>query len=313
MPSSKMTWVNIAPRYLLISVIFACRKGNMFASGIGGSCIVRLLFAEFANDTSAVDYGASSIVAKRGKSEDHGDGTDVSVSDKYRVESTQALAPGIEVGKRMPSTKVLNQSDARPWHMQELLPSNGRWRVVIFTGDISDPAQKHKLDHLGRAIDDVGSFLRRFTSAGARDDAVFELLAVHATPRTKTTIFDFPEVFRPFDEVDGYDYMNIYSDDVSYHEGHGKIYETFGISPNGCAVIIRPDQYVSFVGPMEDVAALNTFFAGFMIPVPTQGVNGVMAKGVASDCANRIVNGDSSTVDGSADGLRAQATESLPL
>ena len=73
----------------------------------------------------AVDYGASVIVAKSGSTTDQGDGTDVSVSNKYRVTSDQSLAPEILIGKRMPSTKVLNQADARPWHFQELLPSNG--------------------------------------------------------------------------------------------------------------------------------------------------------------------------------------------
>ena len=72
-----------------------------------------------------MDYGASVIVAKSGSTADQGDGTDVAVSDKYRVISDQSLAPEILIGKRMPSVKVMNQSDARPWHFQELLPSNG--------------------------------------------------------------------------------------------------------------------------------------------------------------------------------------------
>lgn len=78
-----------------------------------------------------MDYGASVIVAKSGSTTDQGDGTDVAVSDKYRVNSDQSLAPEILIGKRMPSVKVLNQSDARPWHFQELLPSNGTVRCHL--------------------------------------------------------------------------------------------------------------------------------------------------------------------------------------
>ena len=225
------------------------------------------------------------IVAKSGSAEEQGDGTDVSAANKYRVESDQSLAKGILVGKRMPSAKVLNQSDARPWHFQELLPSNGRWRVVIFAGDIRQPEQKKKLDSVGKAIDSKDSFFRRFTPPGAAHDTVFELLAVHLAPRTETTIFDFPEVFRHFDEVEGWDYWKIHVDDVSYHEGHDKFYETFGVSPSGCAVIIRPDQYVSYVGPMDDVESLNKFFSGFMrIPSAKEAVdtaNGTVANGSA--------------------------------
>lgn len=232
----------------------AFEKGNMFASGI------------------AVDYGASLIVAKSGSTVEQGDGTDVSVSKQYRVTSDQSLAKGILVGKRMPSTKVLNQSDARPWHFQELLPSNGRWRVVVFAGDILQKEQRQKLESVGKAINDKDSFLRHFTPSNASFDSVFELLAVHSSPRIETTIFDFPEVFRHYDEVEGWDYWKIYVDDESYHEGHGKIYETFEISSEGCMLILRPDQYVSYVGPMDDVDAVNRFFSGFMrVPNSNQG------------------------------------------
>lgn len=229
-----------------------------------------------ADDIAAVDYGASTIVAKPGSTEEQGDGTDVSVASKYRVVSSQVLANGIAVGKRMPSTKVLNQSDARPWHFQELLPSNGRWRIVIFTGDVTQERQREKLEKIGRKLGSRGpdSLLRRFTPPNARHDAVIELLAVHSAPRTAVTIFDFPEVFRPYDDVEGWDYNKIFADDRSYHEGHGKIYETFQISAEGCAVILRPDQYVSYVGPMEDVEALDKFFSAFMIPVTTAKSDG---------------------------------------
>jgi len=98
----------------------------------------------------AVDYGSSVIVAKQGSAAEQGDGTDVAVQNKdLRVTSTQALATNIEVGKRIPSYKVLNQADARPYHLQELLRSNGRWRIITFVGDVRDPGQAVKLKSFG--------------------------------------------------------------------------------------------------------------------------------------------------------------------
>jgi phenol 2-monooxygenase len=117
---------------------------------------------------------------------------------------------------------------------------------------------------VGAAIDDKTSFLRRFTPADSRYDAIFEILTVHNAKRETTTIFDFPEVLRPYDEIDGWDYNKIYVDAESYHEGHGKIYETFQISSEGVAVIVRPDQYVSYIGSIGDADALTRFFANFM-------------------------------------------------
>lgn len=175
----------------------AFEKGNMFASGI------------------AVDYGASVIVAKSGSGKDQGDGTDVLGNEDVRVVSKNAetLASKLEVGKRMPSFKVLNQADARPWHFQELLKSNGRWRVVVFAGDIRDSQQKKRLDSLGEKLNSEDSFLRTSTPQGSKYDSVIELLSVHSAPRQETTIFDFPECFRPWDDQDGWDYWKVHVDD----------------------------------------------------------------------------------------------------
>lgn len=173
----------------------AFEKGNMFASGI------------------AVDYGASVIVAKEGSAQEQGDGTDVLGDSSTRVISKQELAADVKVGKRMPSFKVLNQADARPWHFQELLKSNGTWRVLVFPGDIRDAKTKERLDTLGSKLADATSFLKRYTPGNEKYDNVIELLACHAAPRQDVTIFDFPEVFRPYDSQEGWDYWKIFVDD----------------------------------------------------------------------------------------------------
>ncbi|KIW48593.1 uncharacterized protein PV06_01165 [Exophiala oligosperma] len=226
----------------------AFEKGNMFASGI------------------AVDYGSSLIVAKQGNSTDQGDGTDVGVHNPdYQVLSIPTLATKVEVGKRIPSHKILNQSDARPSHLHELLRSNGRWRIITFAGDIRDPVQAAKLKNVGTKLAAPNSFLKRFTPSGGRYDDVFEVLAIHNAPRTQVSFFDFPEVYRNFDEIEGWDYWKIFVDGQSYHEGHGQIYENLGIGPAGCSVVLRPDQYVSYVGPMDAYDELDKFFSGFMV------------------------------------------------
>lgn len=160
-----------------------------------------------------VDYGTSLIVAKEGSAQKQGDGTDVIGDPATRVFSTQDRAKDIKVGMRMPSHKVLNQSDARPWHFQELLKSNGTWRVVIFPGDIRNADNRARLDALGRKLAWTESFLNRYTRAYERYDSVFELLAVHSAPRREITIFDLPEPFRPWTDQDGWDYWKIFVDD----------------------------------------------------------------------------------------------------
>ncbi|OQU96557.1 Phenol hydroxylase, dimerization domain-containing protein [Cladophialophora immunda] len=248
----------------------AFEKGNLFASGV------------------AVDYGASVIVAKSGDSTAQGDGTEVLGEEKLRVISTQDRA---------------SEADARPWHFQELLKSNGAWRLVVFAGDIvGNPSQKARLDRLGEKLGGATSFLKRFTPPQRRYDAVIEVLSVHASKRQDVTIFDFPEAFRPWDARDGWDYWKIHVDDVSYHEGYGDAYTHYGVDrARGCAVILRPDQYVSWVGDMDDYESMDKFFSGFMVEQPqlhplktetvgSEGVSRVSLKD-ADDAGIQATNG----------------------
>ncbi|KAM3539273.1 hypothetical protein ARSEF1564_007806 [Beauveria bassiana] len=213
-----------------------------------------------------VNYGASTIVAKAGDAAAQGDGTDVSAgAESVRLVSKEELAPGLTVGMRIPSFKVLSQADARPWHLHELLPSNGRWRVLVFPGNVQSPAQAAQLNAVATDFDAAHSFISRFTPADGPVDAVFDIFAVHKAKRTAVTIFDFPCIFRRFSETDGYDYDKIFVDDSSYHEEHGDIYKECSISEQGCIVVLRPDQHVSYIGPLKEPAAVTQFFSGFMM------------------------------------------------
>ncbi|TKA66996.1 hypothetical protein B0A49_04491 [Cryomyces minteri] len=224
-------------------------KGNMFASGI------------------AVDYGSSSIVAKPGNSSDQGDGTDVA---SCRVVGKQELATEIKLGMRMPSFKVLNQSDARPWHFQERLNSDGRFRIVVFAGDVTDSAQMDRVQQLGKSLAAPDGVVRRFTPKDKKIDSVIDILTIHCGERQKVEMLDFPEIFHPFDEKSGWDYSKVFADAVSYHEADadGKAYEKYGVNRRrGCIVVTRPDQYVGYVGELEDVGEVGKYFDGVLMPV----------------------------------------------
>lgn len=226
-------------------------KGNMFSSGV------------------AVNYGSSLIVCKDDSIIDKGegtDGTDVSCKlEGLRVVGKQDLATNIKIGMRMPSFKVLSQADARPWHFQERLKSDGRWRVVVFAGDISSPPQMLRLQTLGNTLLAPESFISKFTSVSKPIDSVIEVLLIHSAPRTKIEFHELPEIVRPFDTRDGYDYSKAFVDDMSYHEGHGHAYQNYGIDEKkGAAVILRPDQYVSWIGELDDTSEMERFFSGFM-------------------------------------------------
>jgi phenol 2-monooxygenase len=250
----------------------AFEKGNEFASGIGKYRVTSRHKDNIDKQhpiltfSSAVNYNASVIIAKEGDAAKQGDGTEVPTQDKTtRVVSKPQSATKVDVGKRMPSFKVLNQSDARPWHLQELLKSNGKWRIVVFPGQLSLAPNMQRMQKLGARLGATDSFLRRYTPANQPIDSVIEVLTVHAGPRASLELLDLPEAFHPYSETMGWDYWKVFVDDQSYHEGHGQAYANYGIDPvKGASVILRPDQYVSWVGEVDGYDDMERFFAGFM-------------------------------------------------
>ncbi|EYB25594.1 hypothetical protein SNK05_005848 [Fusarium graminearum] len=232
----------------------AFEKGNMFASGL------------------SVNYGPSNIVAKAGDPLAQADGTKVVSSPGVSLtEETfgkkQALATGIPVGMRFNSFKVLNQACARPYHFQERLKADGRFRIVLFAGDILEPAQKSRVEEFCSRLDQHNSFLHRVTPKGQKVDSVIEVLTIHSSKRWDADIIrDFPSILRPWDDQTGYDYEKVHVDDVSYHEGYGNAYENYGVDKTrGCVVAVRPDQYVGWLGDLEDFDDLSDYFHGCLL------------------------------------------------
>lgn len=227
------------------------RTAHMFTSGL------------------SVDYGASMLIAKAGSAVEQGDGSDVSASQTgtKQVVGKQHLATNVPLGKRFPSFKVLNQSDSRPWHLAERLPADGRFRIILFAGNVLSAPQKERIDKFCAALDAPGSWLRRVTPADQKIDSVVEILTVHSMPRRDVELLrDFPELLHPFDEKRGWDYMKVYVDDESYHEGHGHAYENYGVdAERGCVVALRPDQYIGYIGELEDVDELAAYFGGCLL------------------------------------------------
>lgn len=238
----------------------AFQKGNLFASGI------------------AVDYDRSVLVAKPAQKSAVLDGT-TATSSHQPVTSKPELATGIDLGKKLPSVKVLNQSDARPWHLAEFLRADGRFRIILFAGDVSSADQRARVTKFCQALDAPGAVLRRVTPSNTPINSVIHILTVHAAPRTSVDIFTFPDLLHPFDSQRGWDYDTILVDDESYHEGHGEAYKSYGIDKQeGCVVITRPDQHVAYIGSLNDVEDINKYFEGVLHPASMHRDGAVQQK-----------------------------------
>lgn len=226
-------------------------KGAMFATGL------------------SVDYGRSMLVAKQGSSKEQGDGTDVDSAVATKVAGKQDLATGIPLGMRFPSYQVVNQSGGRPHHFQEFLKADGRYRVVLFAGNVKDGEQRARMDKWCERAEEEGSWLRRHTRTSATIDSVIEILTIHSAPRAECNLLeDFPDVLHPLrPNAMGWSYNKVFVDDDSYHEGHGQAYKEYGVDPTkGCVVAVRPDGYTGYITDLEDVEGLANYFAGCLLP-----------------------------------------------
>ncbi|ODM21995.1 hypothetical protein SI65_02839 [Aspergillus cristatus] len=164
----------------------------------------------------------------------------------------------IKLGARIPSELVLSRSDSQPHQMQQIFPSTGEWNLVVFGGNIVDEVQKRRVENLAAVLSSPKSVVQKIRNRGQSVGAL-SIYLVDSASRTEVNIWNLPELFRPPDEDTGIDYGKVFADSESYHVGGGKAYYSYGISPQGCIVLLRPDQHVAFIGGLEDAGDLERF------------------------------------------------------
>ncbi|KAL9117600.1 MAG: hypothetical protein Q9187_005862, partial [Circinaria calcarea] len=197
-----------------------------------------------------VTYGDSILVAKSNAGI-----SPISNSSGYSdLIARQDLALNIKLGARFPSYKVINQAEARLIQLADALKSDGRWRILVFAGDLRDPSQSQRIKRLGNKLAAPESFLYRYTPSDRPIDFVIEVLTIHSSPRIEVELLDLPDIFHPWDEQLGWDYWKVFADDVSHHHGFDNAYVKWSIDrKEGCLIVCRPDQHVGYIGSLEDV------------------------------------------------------------
>lgn len=172
----------------------------------------------------------------------------------------QDLAKGQIVGKRFHSAQVMRFADAKKVELGHAFTADGRWRLVSFAA--KDHASNDALyQYLAQ---DAASPLRLYTPAGQDLDSVIDYRAVYQTHHQELEMAQVPAFLRPQKGRYGLiDYEKVFTAPVT---GQRDIYDMRGIDrEKGALLIIRPDQFVAAVLPLEDRAKLEAFFAGFMI------------------------------------------------
>ncbi|WP_221794006.1 FAD-dependent monooxygenase [Oceanobacter mangrovi] len=181
----------------------------------------------------------------------------------------QELATGLTVGKRFHSAPVVRQGDAKPVQLGHCHTANGAYRVYAFAGNAAPFSADCGVKALCHFLaEDAASPVKKYTPAGAEMDSIIDVRAVFQQHHQEVNTADIPAALAPLKGTLGLrDYEKVFcADNRPVSSGGGKdIYEMRGINrEHGCIVIVRPDQYVAEVLPLNDYAGLSQFFAGVL-------------------------------------------------
>ncbi|KAL3421793.1 phenol 2-monooxygenase [Phlyctema vagabunda] len=180
------------------------------------------------------------------------------------LRSSKRDVSNLEVGMRLPTVQVLRWSDAKPMQVVKAMPADGRWRVLIFAGDIvEDGDARARLD---RFTTTLAQIIATYTPSAADVDSVIEPLLILSGSRTSLEMENVPGYYLPI--TGPYKMRNlqkIFFDDETYNAGFGDAYKFYAINPaRGALVIVRPDHYTSMVTDLDDdaQASVTDFFSG---------------------------------------------------
>ncbi|MDR8396561.1 FAD-binding monooxygenase [Paraburkholderia sp. USG1] len=164
----------------------------------------------------------------------------------------QSLASGFAIGTRFHSSPVVRIADARAMHLGHAARADGRWRLYAFS-DASGKALDAFCDHLVMSPE---SIVRISTPDDADVDSVFDLRAVLQKPHREVRLQDLHASLLPRKGRYGLiDYEKAFTIDAS-----ADIFDQRGIDrKRGALVVVRPDQYVAHVLPLDAFDDLNAF------------------------------------------------------
>jgi phenol 2-monooxygenase (NADPH) len=176
----------------------------------------------------------------------------------------QHLAEGLTIGMRFHSAPVIRLADARPVHLGHVAKADGRWRIFAF-GGAKDPAAPNSGI---RALCDFfagvpESPVRKYNPADQDIDSVIDVRAIFQHGHRELAIEAMPSFLLPRKGRHGLcDYEKMFCPDL---KSGNDIFTMRGIDrERGCMVVVRPDQYVAHVLPLDGYEELAAFFDGFM-------------------------------------------------
>ncbi|PPQ64352.1 hypothetical protein CVT24_008421 [Panaeolus cyanescens] len=166
----------------------------------------------------------------------------------------QSLASNLTIGQRILPQVFLRAADGRPYEIQDLLPADGRFKLLVFSGDTTQGGPLQNLMAFSTALKPVLSSL----VSEEKIFDVFDILVISSATKTTVNHNRIPLFLRSH-----WSKVLIDDSDVQRKQGGGG-YANYGIGEEGALVVIRPDGYVGTVTPLQKVEELEAYFSQFM-------------------------------------------------
>ena len=185
----------------------------------------------------------------------------------------QQLARGFEVGTRFHSAPVVRFWDGKRVHLGHTIKADGRWRLFAFAGSDDPGSSRSRLSRLCEFLaESPESPIRKYTAADADIDATIDVRAILQRNHRELAVEWIPPFLVPKKGRYGLrDYEKLFCAELRDEDD---IFAQRGIDrAEGCVVVVRPDQFVANVLPLDGVSEVAAFFDHFMIAPSTPVIN----------------------------------------
>jgi phenol 2-monooxygenase len=177
----------------------------------------------------------------------------------------QHLARGFEIGTRFHSAPVMRYWDGKRVQLGHTIKADGRWRLFVFAGAGEPSSTPSRLAQLCDFLSSSPqSPIQTFTPPGADIDAVIDVRAIVQQNHRELAADLIPALLTPKKGRYGLrDYEKLFCTELF---GDADIFEQRGINrAEGCLVVVRPDQFVANILPLDAFAELAAFFERCML------------------------------------------------
>ena len=177
----------------------------------------------------------------------------------------QQLAKGFPIGMRFHSAPVIRLGDAKRVHLGHVVKADGRFRLFI----LADPCRgvpSARVRTLCQFLtDSPQSPVKRYTPSNADVDSTIDVRAVFQEGHREFNPEDMPPLLLPRKGRYGLkDYEKVF---CAEPDSVTNIFDMRSVErQRGCVIVVRPDQYVAHILPLDAYAEITSFFERFMLP-----------------------------------------------